>query len=118
MLGRHWKRWAAYLLAVIPFLFVLYFFYENVARLLPPEHLTSRPRHTIRRMPVDPAARQILDLIDQMGFKLGGDISPEELRAQMTAMEAMAPEMPEVASSEWQTIEGVPCQIIKPAGRQ
>ena len=35
-LGRHWKRWAAYLLAVIPFLFVLYFFYENVARLLPP----------------------------------------------------------------------------------
>ncbi len=36
MLGRHWKRWAAYLLAVIPFLFVLYFFYENVARLLPP----------------------------------------------------------------------------------
>jgi sortase A len=36
MLGRHWKRWAAYILAVIPFLFVLYFFYENVARLLPP----------------------------------------------------------------------------------
>ena len=36
MLGRHWKRWAAYLLAVIPILFVLYFFYENVARLLPP----------------------------------------------------------------------------------
>ena len=36
MLGRRWKRWAAYLLAVIPFLFVLYFFYENVARLLPP----------------------------------------------------------------------------------
>jgi sortase A len=35
-LGRHWKRWAAYLLGVIPFLFVLYFFYENVARLLPP----------------------------------------------------------------------------------
>jgi sortase A len=36
MLGRRWKRWAAYLLAVIPFLFVLYFFFENVARLLPP----------------------------------------------------------------------------------
>ena len=36
LLGRHWKRWAAYLLAVIPFVFVLYFFYENVARLLPP----------------------------------------------------------------------------------
>ena len=35
-LGRHWKRWAAYLLMVVPFLFVLYFFYENVARLLPP----------------------------------------------------------------------------------
>ena len=34
----------------------------------------------------------------------------------MTAMEAMAPEMPEVASSEWQTIEGIPCQVIKPAG--
>ncbi len=34
----------------------------------------------------------------------------------MSAMEAMAPELPEVASSEWQTIEGVPCQIIKPAG--
>jgi len=24
--------------------------------------------------------------------------------------------MPEVASSEWKTIEGIPCQIIKPAG--
>jgi acetyl esterase len=67
-------------------------------------------------MPVDPAAQQILDLIDQMDVKLGGDISPEELRAQMTAMEAMAPELPKVASSEWQTIEGVPCQIIKPLG--
>jgi len=36
MLGRRWKRWPAYLLAVVPFLFLLYFFYENVARLLPP----------------------------------------------------------------------------------
>jgi acetyl esterase/lipase len=67
-------------------------------------------------MPVDPAARQILDLIDQMGFKLGGDITPQALREQMAAMEAMAPEMPDVASSEWKTIEGVRCQIIKPAG--
>jgi sortase A len=36
LLGRRWNRWLAYLLGVIPFLFVLYFFYENVARLLPP----------------------------------------------------------------------------------
>jgi sortase A len=35
-LGRRWNRWAAYGLAAIPFLFALYFFYENVARLLPP----------------------------------------------------------------------------------
>jgi hypothetical protein len=67
-------------------------------------------------MPVDPAAQQILDLIEQMGFTLGGDVSPQALREQMGAMEAMAPEMPEVASSEWQTIEGIPCQIIKPLG--
>ncbi len=67
-------------------------------------------------MPVDPAARQILDLVEQMGFKLGGDITPQALRQQLTAMEAMAPEMPAVASSEWKTVEGVPCQIIKPAG--
>jgi acetyl esterase len=67
-------------------------------------------------MPLDPAAQQVLDLINQMGIKLGGDITPEELRAQMTAMEAMAPELPEVTSSEWKTIEGIPCQIIKPAG--
>ncbi len=55
----------------------------------------------------------MLDLIDEMGFTLG-DTTPENLRSQMEAMEAMAPEMPECASSEWQTIEGVPCQIIKP----
>ena len=67
-------------------------------------------------MPVDPAARQILDLIDQMGFKLGGDITPQQLRDQMGAMDAMAPPMPDVASSEWQTIEGVKCQMIRPAG--
>jgi acetyl esterase len=67
-------------------------------------------------MPVDPAAQQILDLIDQMGFKLGADITPQALREQITAMEAMAPEMPECASSEWQTIEGIACQIIKPLG--
>ncbi|HMK12536.1 MAG TPA: sortase, partial [Acidimicrobiales bacterium] len=36
MLSRRWKRWPAYLLAIVPFLFLLYFFYENVARLLPP----------------------------------------------------------------------------------
>ncbi len=57
----------------------------------------------------------MLDLIDEMGFKLGGT-TPESLRSQMEAMEAMAPEMPECASSEWQTIEGVPCQIVKPLG--
>ncbi|HTN80747.1 MAG TPA: alpha/beta hydrolase [Acidimicrobiales bacterium] len=68
-------------------------------------------------MPVDPAARQILDLIDQMGFKLGGEgIAPQALREQMAAMEAMAPEMPAVASSEWKTIEGIPCQVIEPVG--
>jgi acetyl esterase len=67
-------------------------------------------------MPVDPEVRQILDLIDQMGFKLGGDITPQELRDQIGAMDAMAPPMPDVASSEWRTIEGVKCQMIKPAG--
>jgi len=34
-LGRLWKRWAAYAIAVVPFLLVLFVFYENVARLLP-----------------------------------------------------------------------------------
>ena len=60
----------------------------------------------------------MLDLIDEMGFKLGGDITPKNLRSQMEAMEAMAPRMPECASSEWQTIEGVPCQIDQAARRR
>ncbi len=35
MLGRVWRRWPAYAVTAGPFLVVLYFFYENVARLLP-----------------------------------------------------------------------------------
>jgi sortase A len=35
LLGRAWKRWAAYAIAAVPFLLVLFVFYENVARLLP-----------------------------------------------------------------------------------
>ena len=35
MFGQFWRRWPAYAITVIPFLFVLYFFYENVSRLLP-----------------------------------------------------------------------------------
>jgi sortase A len=34
-LSRRWRRWPAYLLGTPVFLFVLYFFFENVARLLP-----------------------------------------------------------------------------------
>ncbi len=34
-LGRAWRRWPAYALTVVPFLLVLFVFYENVARLLP-----------------------------------------------------------------------------------
>jgi sortase A len=34
-LGRAWRRWPAYALAAVPFLVVLFVFYENVARLLP-----------------------------------------------------------------------------------
>jgi sortase A len=34
-LSRRWRRWPAYLLGTPVFLFVLFFFYENVARLLP-----------------------------------------------------------------------------------
>jgi sortase A len=30
------RRWLAPIAAVLPFVIVLYFFYENVARLLPP----------------------------------------------------------------------------------
>jgi sortase A len=35
LLGRLWRRWPVYLLGVPAFLVVLFFFYENVARLLP-----------------------------------------------------------------------------------
>jgi sortase A len=35
-LGRGTHRWIGWLAGVLPFLFVLYFFYENVSRLLPP----------------------------------------------------------------------------------
>jgi sortase A len=33
--GRVWRRWPAYALTAVPFLIVLFVFYENVARLLP-----------------------------------------------------------------------------------
>lgn len=36
LVGRRWRKWPSYFLAVLPFLFVLYFFFENVSRLLPP----------------------------------------------------------------------------------
>jgi sortase A len=35
LLGRAWRRWPAYAVATVPFLVVLFVFYENVARLLP-----------------------------------------------------------------------------------
>ncbi|MEW6153093.1 MAG: class E sortase [Actinomycetota bacterium] len=35
LLGRSWRRWPAYALTAVPFLVVLFVFYENVARLLP-----------------------------------------------------------------------------------
>jgi sortase A len=34
-IARRWRRWPAYLIGTPVFLFVLFFFYENVARLLP-----------------------------------------------------------------------------------
>jgi len=33
--GRKWRRWPAYAITAVPFLVVLFVFYENVARLLP-----------------------------------------------------------------------------------
>ena len=35
LFGRAWRRWPAYVVTAIPFLLVLFVFYENVARLLP-----------------------------------------------------------------------------------
>jgi sortase A len=35
MFGRLWRRWPAYAITAVPFLLVLFVFYENVARLLP-----------------------------------------------------------------------------------
>jgi sortase A len=35
-LGRHTRRWIGWVVMALPFLVPLYFFYENVARLLPP----------------------------------------------------------------------------------
>ena len=35
LLARTWRRWPAYALGTLPFLVVLYFFFENFARLLP-----------------------------------------------------------------------------------
>jgi sortase A len=35
-LGRHTRRWIGWMVVALPFLVPLYFFYENVARLLPP----------------------------------------------------------------------------------
>ncbi|MBV8561424.1 MAG: hypothetical protein JO050_11660, partial [Acidimicrobiia bacterium] len=34
-LARHWRRWPAYLIGAPVFLFLLFFFFENVSRLLP-----------------------------------------------------------------------------------
>ena len=35
LLARVWRRWPAYVIGTLPFLVVLYFFFENFARLLP-----------------------------------------------------------------------------------
>lgn len=35
LFGRAWRRWPAYAITAVPFLLVLFVFYENVARLLP-----------------------------------------------------------------------------------
>ncbi len=35
MFGRLWRRWPAYAITAVPFLLVLFVFYENVSRLLP-----------------------------------------------------------------------------------
>ena len=34
-IGHRWRRWPAYVIGTPVFLFVLFFFFENVARLLP-----------------------------------------------------------------------------------
>ena len=34
-LGRRWRRWPAYALGVVPFVIVLFLFFENISRLLP-----------------------------------------------------------------------------------
>jgi sortase A len=35
LLGRRWRKWPSYAIGLLPFLVVLYFFFENFARLLP-----------------------------------------------------------------------------------
>jgi acetyl esterase len=66
-------------------------------------------------MPLDPAAKQLIDLIDQMGVPPFETMTPAQARELMGQLK-MELDDPEVASVELRLVAGVPCQIVTPLG--
>jgi len=68
-------------------------------------------------MPLDPAARQVLTLLDDLGGAQLEKMSPDEARASFAALSASKAEhLADIASIAERDISGVPCKVVTPRG--
>src|SRR5215471_3341606 len=65
-------------------------------------------------MPLDPAAQNLLAMLEQMNLPKFEDLSPPEARQLIAAMRTMEPPAPELAKIEDLTIEDVPVRVYTP----
>ena len=65
-------------------------------------------------MPLDPAAQQVLTMIEEAGLPPFEEQTPEGARAMSAAMREMAAPGPELAAVEDRQIEGVPVRVYRP----
>ena len=69
-------------------------------------------------MPLDPAAQQLLTMLEQLGEPPIEEQAPDEVRAGMAALRELSGPGPEVASVEDRQIAGVPVRVYRPSGAQ
>ena len=67
-------------------------------------------------MALDPAARALLDLMDELGLPEVGTLSPVETRTAFQALRDPDIVLADVAKAVDKNIEGVPCRIYTPGG--
>ena len=65
-------------------------------------------------MALDPAARALLDLMDELGLPEVGSLSPVETRTAFQALRDPDIVLSDVATTVDKNIEGVPCRIYTP----